>query len=211
MSDKHCAEHKGKRKRFFRFIWGLLLTLLFIILFVIFVIWLVLRPSKPSFSLQQASVYQFNLSSPNILTTRFQVTIVSRNPNDRVGIYYDRLDVYASYQNQQITPATGLPRTYQGHDDVTVWSPFLYGDSVPISPYVALSLNSDTNGGVAQIIIRIDGRLRWKVGTWTSGRYHIHVSCSALVSFNNQVGDNVNSNGVGPFIRSQQGKCSTSL
>ncbi|GMG98418.1 hypothetical protein Nepgr_000258 [Nepenthes gracilis] len=41
-------------------------------------------------------------------------------------VYYEKLDVYAAYRNQQITLPTLLPPTYQGHKDTVVWSPFLY-------------------------------------------------------------------------------------
>ncbi|KAG8371131.1 hypothetical protein BUALT_Bualt13G0054900 [Buddleja alternifolia] len=133
-----------------------------------------------------ATVYAFNLSSPNLLTTTLQITISSRNPNDRIGIYYDKIDVYAAYHSQQITLPTLLPATYQGHKDIAVWSPFTYGNAVPMAPYLAVSLNQDQMAGTVLINVKIDGRVRWKVGTFVSGRYHLFVNCPAYINFGNK-------------------------
>lgn len=45
------------------------------------------------------------------------------------------------------------------------------------------------------LIIRADGRVRWKVGTFITGKYHLHVKCAAIINFGNKaagviVGDN---------------------
>ncbi|XP_010942404.1 NDR1/HIN1-like protein 12 [Elaeis guineensis] len=169
-----------KRANLFGGLFACLLSVVILILFVIFIIWLVLRPSKPNFLLQDATITQFDLSEPNFLSTTIQITISSRNPNDRIGIYYDRLDVFVDYRGQRITDATALPPGYQGHDDVTIWSPYLYGAAVPIASYLADAVHQDQTAGFFLLYIKIDGNLRWKVGTWISGHYHIHVNCPAF-------------------------------
>ncbi|EHA8591511.1 NDR1/HIN1-like protein 1 [Cocos nucifera] len=157
------------------------LCLIILVLFVILVVWLVLRPSKPKFYLQGATVGQFNLSDPNLLSSVIQVTISSCNPNDHISIYYDRLDVYAAYRGQQITaPPTTLLTVYQDHNDVIVWSPYLNGTAILLAPYLATTVVQDESAEVMLIHIKIDGSLRWKVGTWISSHYHIDVNCPAL-------------------------------
>ncbi|KAF8064773.1 hypothetical protein N665_1167s0005 [Sinapis alba] len=69
---------------------------------VVFLVWAILHPHKPSFVLQDVTVYEFNISQPNLLTSNLQVTLSSHNPNDKIGILYDRLDIYASYRNQEV-------------------------------------------------------------------------------------------------------------
>ncbi|KAH0469006.1 hypothetical protein IEQ34_002238 [Dendrobium chrysotoxum] len=184
---KDCGNHDSYyRHKLYRRIFACLLTLIIVILFIGLVIWLVLRPTKPKFLLQDTAVYQFNLTSgTNLLSSNFQVTIYSRNPNDRIGIYYDRLDVFAEYKNEQITVATGLPTGYQGHNDVNIWSPFLSSIAVPISPYLVDAIGQDENAGFVLIYIKIVGRLRWKVGSWISDEYHIDVSCPAFFTVAN--------------------------
>ncbi|KAF7818840.1 NDR1/HIN1-like protein 1 [Senna tora] len=183
MSVKECDHHKGKRRKIFRRIfWGIVIFL-FIVLVTILLIWAILRPSKPSFILQDVTLYAFNATVPNFLTSNFQVTLSSRNPNDKIGVYYDRLDTYVTYQNQQITYPTSIPPSYQGHHEVDVWSPFVYGTNVPVAPYNFLTLTQDQSNGQIFVLVKIDGRVRWKVGAFISGHYHLYVRCPALITF----------------------------
>ncbi|KAF2585938.1 hypothetical protein F2Q70_00037483 [Brassica cretica] len=198
MTSKDCGSHTHSRRKLIRrrIIWSIIF-ILFIICLTILLIWAILQPSKPRFILQDATVYAFNVSGnpPNLLTSNFQITLSSRNPNDKIGIYYDRLDVYATYHSQQITFRTSIPPTYQGHKEVNIWSPFVYGTSVPVAPFNAVSLDGDQDNGAVTLIIRADGRVRWKVGTFITGKYHLYVRCLAYINFGNKaagviVGDN---------------------
>ncbi|CAI0544058.1 unnamed protein product [Linum tenue] len=140
--------------------------------------WLVLLPQKPTFALQDATLYAFKLTNSNLfLTTTFQVTLSSRNPNRRVGVDYTRLGVYATYRNQQITNSTVLPQSYLGTKDMTVWSPFLSGVDVAISPNWVEGVRLDVEAGDVIVDVKVYGRLRWKVGSWLSGTYHLAVNC----------------------------------
>ena len=112
-----------------------------------------------------------------------QVTLSAQNPNDRVGIYFQKLEVYASYRSQQISATSALPNTYQGHNDITVWSPFLYGKDVPVSPFLLNALEQDQHAGGVLVNVKVNGRIKWKVGSWVSGRYHINVNCPAYIRF----------------------------
>ncbi|AEC09183.1 NDR1/HIN1-like protein 12 [Arabidopsis thaliana] len=183
MTTKDCGNHGGgggggTASR----ICGVIIGFIIIVLITIFLVWIILQPTKPRFILQDATVYAFNLSQPNLLTSNFQITIASRNRNSRIGIYYDRLHVYATYRNQQITLRTAIPPTYQGHKEDNVWSPFVYGNSVPIAPFNAVALGDEQNRGFVTLIIRADGRVRWKVGTLITGKYHLHVRCQAFIN-----------------------------
>ncbi|CAH9148081.1 unnamed protein product [Cuscuta epithymum] len=120
-----------------------------------------------------------NLTSGSSL----QLTIAASNPNERAGIFYDHLHVYATYRGQQITLDTLLPDSYQGKKEVFVWSPFLNGGSVLVAPYIGEELSQDERSGMVMINIRVDGEIRWKVGSFISGRYRLYVHCPAYLSF----------------------------
>ncbi|XP_039124000.1 NDR1/HIN1-like protein 1 [Dioscorea cayenensis subsp. rotundata] len=201
MSSKgDCGIHGScKRRKLYWRVFACVLAIIILILLIILIIWLVLRPTKPRFYLQDVTVQQFNLSSPNLLSSSIQITISSRNPNDNVGIYYDRLDSFIFYKNQQITLATSLPTGYQGHNDITMWSPYLEGSMVPIAPYLCDAIQQDESAGLLLLYIKIDGRLRWKVGSWISGHYHIYVNCPALLTFGNG-----KANGYSPSLKFNQ-------
>ncbi|CAL0326714.1 unnamed protein product [Lupinus luteus] len=186
MSVKECDHHKGKKKKIFRRLFFGIIIFLFIILLTILIVWAILRPTKPTFILQDVTVYAFNATVPNLLTSNFQVTLSSRNPNDKIGVYYDQLDTYVSYRSQQITLRTAIPPSYQGHKEVDVWSPFVYGNNVPVAPYNFVGLSQDQSNGNVLVDVKVDGRVRWKVGTFISGRYHIYVHCPAYITFGAQ-------------------------
>ncbi|XP_062198235.1 NDR1/HIN1-like protein 1 [Phragmites australis] len=181
--SKDCGKHaEDDLRQTCRRLLCLLFGLAVIVAVIALIVYLVLRPTHPRFFLQDATLRQLDLSngSAPLLSTAVQVTIASRNPNGRVGVYYDRLDVYASYKYQQITLASRLPPVYQGHGDVDVWSPVLKGPNVPFAPFLAKALGKDVAAGYLIMQVRIDGRVRWKVGSWTSGHYHIYVTCPAF-------------------------------
>ncbi|KMZ68726.1 harpin-induced like protein 20 [Zostera marina] len=188
------SKDKGdcERRRCLKQVCGCLFLFVFLVLLTILIIFLVLRPTKPKFYLKDATIYDLDLDSSDgfYLNTTIQVTLSSRNPNDRIGIYYDRLDVYAEYKSQQITLPTRVNRAYQGHNDVTVWSPFLYGRNVPVASDLCVTLVQDQTAGLVLIHIKVAGKLRWKVGTWTSNKYHIHVTCPAFMTVDSTSGHN---------------------
>ncbi|WOL11959.1 NDR1/HIN1-like protein 12 [Canna indica] len=201
MGEKQCYHHRHHHHHLFfhscrcrtlRIIASVAAAFVLVVLLTVFTIWLVLRPTKPTVYLKDAVVHQFNLSlSDNILSAVIQPTLSSHNPNGRIGVFYDHADAFAVYQNQQITSPTPVPPFYQGHDDVNLWSPFLAGAAVPVAPDLCSALLRDEEAGFLVLYIKINGRIRWKVGKWTSGRYHLEVSCPALFSFSNTMGGGV--------------------
>ncbi|KAG9160424.1 hypothetical protein Leryth_008835 [Lithospermum erythrorhizon] len=209
MAEKVCDHHKNRQRKSLQRCCGAFLIILFICLFIFLLTWAILQPRKPRFILQDATIFNFNVSAPNLLSSQMQVTVFARNPNRRIGIYYDNLDIYATYHSQQITYYTVIPAAYQGHKDNNVWSPFVYGNNVPIAPYNGPALTSDQTSGSVWLTIKIDGRVKWKVGSIITGRYHLHVTCPAYIPFGNK-----NNNGLfaGTAVKFQlQQKCRVSL
>ena len=183
---KDCGNHSGYRRRLYRRIAAALFIFVLIVAFVILVIYLALHPHKPRFYLQDATVRELNITG-GLLTSNLQFTLFSRNPNDKIGIYYDRLGAYASYGGQQITYYTDIPPFYQGHKDINVFSPILIGNSVPLAPFLAEHLNLEEQTGVVTLNVKLNGRIRWKVGTWISGHYHLNVNCYTILGLSTPV------------------------
>ncbi|KAJ6800886.1 putative protein YLS9 [Iris pallida] len=218
MSSKDCEHHGAdcERQRLYRRAFAAVLALLLLVLLTVLVVWLVLRPAKPAFYLRDVALSQLAVvpaltgggGGGSSLTVAAQVTLSSRNPNERIGVYYDRMDVYAVYKGQQVTVPTALPRGYQGHGDVALWSPNLWGTAVPLPGPLAQSLAQDTGAGVLLLQFRVGGRLRWKVGTWTSGTYHLFVNCPALLMKNYNNGSSGSGSG---GYRLQQGTVTCSV
>ncbi|KAL0410197.1 UNVERIFIED_CONTAM: NDR1/HIN1-like protein 1 [Sesamum latifolium] len=189
MPEKVGTGQKSKR-RILRECFAVLFIFNFIVLLAVLITWAILQPKKPRFTLQEATFFTLNVSAVNLVSAAIQLTVNAHNPNSRVGIYYDNVDVYATYRNQQITNHTGIPPFYQGHKDVNIWSPLIYGNNVPVAPYNGIALRQDQWNGKVRLIIKIEGRVKWKVGSFVTGRYHIHIACAVpiLLDYTNKTG-----------------------
>ncbi|WRX17723.1 Late embryogenesis abundant protein [Theobroma cacao] len=146
-SPKHCAKQglsidKSYKKIFFAFS-----SFFSTVLAFIFLIWLILHPAKPQFSLREADIYQLNLSGPHLLNSSIQLTLLSKNPNKKVGIYYDKLQAYAAYKGQQITVDTSLPPFYQGHEESNLLTASLEGKGLPVAPSFGYEVGRDQTAG----------------------------------------------------------------
>ncbi|CAK7337839.1 unnamed protein product [Dovyalis caffra] len=161
----------------------------FIIFFVIaisFYLGVLPLPHKPQFILEDTTLCGLKFSAPNLLTCNLQVTLSTRNPNTNYLISIEKPDVRAFYQNQQITVATELPRTYLSPKNSIKWPSFLYGNDVPITPHAAANLMVDLNDGILPLDIKVDAGLKWKISSFTSGKYRLTVNCRADISLGGQ-------------------------
>ncbi|KAL1544420.1 NDR1/HIN1-like protein 26 [Salvia divinorum] len=198
-SPKDCASKKASKKLYLY-----LTTLLLSLICLILMIWLILHPSKPHFSLREADVNQLNLSGPSLLNSSIQITLQSDNPNTKVGIYYDEFLLYASYKGQQITPETSIPPFYQDHRETNLLSASLVGIQLPVAPSLAYEVQRDQGTGRLALSFKGMGQLRWKVGSWVSGRYRFIVNCVAIMP----LGPTIPSP---PLSSRQSSQCSTSV
>lgn len=203
-SPKHCAQkglNVGKlyKKLFFAFS-----TLFTSILSLILIIWLILRPSKPQFSMREAGLYQLSLTGSHLLNSSVQLTLLSKNPNQKLGIYYDELQVYATYKGQQITTYTSLPPFYQGHQDSNLLTASLVGKGLPVAQSFGYEVERDQKTGQLVLNLKVNGRLRWKVGTWVSGSYRLNVNCVAVMAFGPAIP-------TGPLTSKQGVQCATTV
>lgn len=144
-------------------------------------LWLVYRPHKPQFTVVGAAIYDLNMSSLPLISTTMQFTVVTRNPNKRVSIYYDSLSAFVSYRNQALTPQVMLPPLFQKGKSTVAMSPVLGGGTVPVSAEVVNGLVMDESYGVVGLRLVLLGRLRWKAGAIKTGHYGVYVKCDMLV------------------------------
>ncbi|KAL4564629.1 hypothetical protein LXL04_028696 [Taraxacum kok-saghyz] len=145
------------------------------------VLWIVYHPHKPKFTVISAAVYALNVSSPPYISITMQFTIVTRNPNNHVSIYYDHLAAFLFYKNQAVTTPLVLPPLYHERDSTVSFSPILGGGSMAVSADVVNGLGADESYGVVSFGLVLTGKLRWKYGDIRSGRKAIHVGCDVSV------------------------------
>ncbi|KAL8138726.1 hypothetical protein V2J09_004727 [Rumex salicifolius] len=181
-SPKHCAQRgfhfPNLNKKLLYTSFSILLSIISFIL----LLWFILHPTNPHFTLLQAQIYQLNLSNPNhLLSSSIQLTLESKNPNTKVGAYYDELKAYASYKGQPITAHVALPPFFQGQQESNVFSASLGASGLPVAPSFGFDVGRDQVAGKMVVVFKVDGRLRWKIGSWVSGGYRIDVDCVAVL------------------------------
>ncbi|KAL4575709.1 hypothetical protein LXL04_011793 [Taraxacum kok-saghyz] len=96
-SPQHCAQKKLvnirhlHKKVFFTF------TAFFSsLLLLVLILWFILHPTntKPHLSLEQADIYQLAVSGTHLLNASIQLTLVATNQNQKLGIYYDEIQLF---------------------------------------------------------------------------------------------------------------------
>ncbi|XP_054781683.1 NDR1/HIN1-like protein 12 [Prosopis cineraria] len=157
-------------------------TVVLLVGLLIFVLWLIYRPSKPHFAVVSAAVYGLNATTPPLMSTSMQFTIVIQNPNRRVAIYFDTLNAYVSYRSHPITTPVAFPALYMEEHSSVSLSPMIGGSPVPVSPDVSNGLAMDEAYGVVGVSVIMQGRLRWKTGAIRTGHYGIYVKCDVMMS-----------------------------
>ncbi|XP_054789178.1 NDR1/HIN1-like protein 26 [Prosopis cineraria] len=204
-SPKHCAQYKQcfKIERNYKKFSLALSIFITAILLLSLAIWVILRPAKPQFSIQQVDIYQLSLSGSRI-NSSIQVTLLSKNPNQKVAIYYDDFQVYATYKGQQITSYTSLPPLYQDHEESNLLTAPLVGNEVPVAPSLGYEMGRDQTVGRLVLNLRVSGRLRWKVATWVTGHYGFDVKCISVMAFEPSMPS-------APLTSNQGAQCSTTV
>ncbi|KAJ0932557.1 putative Late embryogenesis abundant protein [Helianthus annuus] len=179
-SDTVIVDHNHNKTSYYspKNIRGIICATFVVILILVgitaLILWLLYRPHNPRFTVVGAAVYGLNTSSPPVITA-IQLTFITRNPNNRVSIYYDHLLAFVYYQTQPITPPLILPPLHHETDSTVAVSPVW-----PVSPVVFNGLVTDEVGAVSLRLV-LTGRLRWKAGGIKTGRKGVYVGCDVLV------------------------------
>lgn len=149
------------------------------------VLWLVLRPNEIKVYVTTASLTQFNLTTPgNNLQYNLSTVVTIRNPNKRVGLYYDYLEATADYEGERFDRTT-LPSFYQGHKNTTTLYPAFSGRSViDLSSSDVRDFELQRQAGTFDVKLRLWGRIRFKIGSsFKTSRTTLKIKCSLAIPY----------------------------
>ncbi|EEC72818.1 hypothetical protein OsI_06529 [Oryza sativa Indica Group] len=81
------------------------------------ILYAVFKPKIPDFRVNRLTVTRFDVNATAAtVSDAFEVEVTSTNPNRRIGMYYDGLEVTASFHNNGTELCRGgFPALYQGH------------------------------------------------------------------------------------------------
>nr|ADA67934.1 putative harpin-induced protein 1 [Wolffia arrhiza] len=161
------------------------LVILFAVL--VLVLWLVFRPVYVEANVRTATLSQFNLtaiSGENGLTYNLSAVVDLRNPNDRMGIYYDSVEATASYEGMRLG-FSSLPHFYQATKNTTTLYPAMSGLSIiSLSSSEFQTFELQRRAGSFDVTLELRCRIRFKLGSdFRTASTTMRVRCDMALPF----------------------------
>ncbi|EPS57523.1 hairpin-inducing protein [Genlisea aurea] len=142
-------------------IFQILCTVLVLAGILIFVLWLIFRPNVIKFYATDAALTEFSLNGNN-LQYNLELNFTIRNPNRRIGVYYDQIQAVALYEGQNFS-AIELPAFYQGHKTTdTVAADFVGQTNFLLVGDALSNYGKDSNASAYNIDVKLYIRARLK-------------------------------------------------
>ncbi|CAN8270097.1 unnamed protein product [Cochlearia groenlandica] len=145
------------------------------------VIWLIFRPNAVKFHVTDANMNRFSLD-PNTSNLDYDLDLnfTIRNPNQRLGVYYDEINVTGYYRDQRFGSGEISP-FYQGHKNTTVIGARIEGRSLTaIDDGVRSVMKEEERSGVYTIDAKVRVSVRFKYWVIKSWRFKPKFKCDDL-------------------------------
>ncbi|KAJ4705693.1 Late embryogenesis abundant protein [Melia azedarach] len=180
----HSRPPKKKRSRLCKcFCWtiSLILILIIVIAIVAGILYLVFRPKLPKFSVDKMQITQFVLNDNSSLEATFNVTITARNPNKKIGIYYESGSHISVYYTDTKLCEGSLPKFYQGHENTTVLNILLTGQTQNATELAGRLQEQQQSTGNVPLNLRVKQPVRVKLGKLKLMKVKFYVRCRVVV------------------------------
>ncbi|KAF2615381.1 hypothetical protein F2Q70_00008990 [Brassica cretica] len=145
------------------------------------VIYLFFRPEAPKYSVEGFSVSGINLLSPSPISPIFNVTVMSRNGNGKIGIYYEKgstVDVF--YEDVDLCNGA-LPVFYQPAKNVTVVKTVLTGSKIQLTSGIRKEMRNDLSRKSFPFKLKIRAPVKIKIGSVKTWTITVNVNCDVTV------------------------------
>ena len=100
------------------------ILLLILLGIVAAVFYFVYKPESPKYTVDSIAITGYNLSSSRPISPEFGVSISANNPNDKIGIYYEKKSSIQVYYSDDRLSVGILPVFYQPVNNVTVFKTY---------------------------------------------------------------------------------------
>ncbi|KAI3670539.1 hypothetical protein L1987_87877 [Smallanthus sonchifolius] len=152
-------------------LWIIFIIMLLIIISAIAaaVVFLMYRPHRPSFSVSNLQITQFNLTSSNRLTTRFNLTLAARNPNNKMIFYYDPVSVSVNSNGVDVGDGS-IPAFAAAKKSTTTLKAVVRGENV------------DYKSDLKSLLLKIEmnAKVKVKIGRCESKKADVRVVCNGI-------------------------------
>ncbi|KAL1223247.1 NDR1/HIN1-like protein 6 [Cardamine amara subsp. amara] len=158
-----------------------LLLLIVVVGATIGILYLVFKPKLPDYSIDRLQLTRFTMNQDLSLSTSFNVTITAKNPNKKIGIYYeDGSKITVWYRETQLSNGS-LPKFYQGHENTTVIFVEMTGQTQDASGLRTTIEDQQQRTGNIPLRIRVNQPVRVKFGKLKLFEVRFSVRCGVLI------------------------------
>lgn len=148
------------------------------------VLWLVLKPIHlPKYSLDNVDFRSFSVGQNSTLNADILYTITANNPNKKIGIKYDNIDIQSSYDGQVFGRST-IPGFYQGHQNITTITSEVLVNDYALTSTSATTLASQIQSNSVPLHFRANAKVHVKIGSYTSPGFKVRVDCDVTMGVN---------------------------
>ncbi|KAI3957981.1 hypothetical protein MKW98_020623 [Papaver atlanticum] len=166
-------------------IFKIILSILVAIGIAVLIVWLILRPiNRLKYQVDNASLTQFNVTGNDMLHYDLAVDLNLRNPNKKIGVYYDQIEARAFYDGQRFDSVMLTP-FYQGHKNTTILRPVFKGQH--LLPNVLGEFNQDKADGKFNVEVKLYLKMRFKAGLVKTTKFKPKVKCEFQVPVGSSV------------------------
>ncbi|KAI3957979.1 hypothetical protein MKW98_020621 [Papaver atlanticum] len=156
-------------------IFKIILSILIALGLAVLIVWLILRPiNHLKFNVTDASLTQFNITGNDMLHYDLAVDLNLRNPNKKIGVYYDQIEARAFYDGRRFDSVMLTP-FYQGHKNTTILRPVFKGQR--LLPNVQGEYNKDMVDGKFNVEVKLYLKMRFKAGVVKTTKFKPRVKC----------------------------------
>ncbi|CAH8356737.1 unnamed protein product [Eruca vesicaria subsp. sativa] len=161
---------------------NILITVAVILAITTILIWLIFRPNAVKFYVTDANLNRFSLDLNNNSNLHYDLNLnfTIRNPNQRLGVYYDVVQVSGYYGEQRFGYVDVSP-FYQGHKNTTVVVTKVKGQNLVVfGDGARADLKEDGKAGVYRIDVKMVMSVRFRFWVVTSWKFKPKIKCSDL-------------------------------
>lgn len=147
---------------------------------LVLILYLIFRPHMIAATVDSATLADFTLSTNSALSYNLTVAMTVRNPNTRVGLYYDDVEALALYKDQRFG-YDQLDSFYQGTEASTKLTPEFHGSQALQGDVTAAEFRQEQTSGNFAINVDVNAKLRIKVWAFRVRGPKAKITCDLSV------------------------------
>lgn len=163
---------------------GIIFILIMLLGIAAGIFYLVFRPKAPNYTIENITIRGINITSPLSTTgisPEFDVTVKADNPNDKIGISYEK-DSSAEIFYKDMRLCNGiLPSFYQPSNNVTVFKTMLKGNRIKMSSEDQRALVKAQTKREVTLMVKLRAPVKIKVGSVKTWKITVKVDCDLMV------------------------------